>query len=81
MALQYDPGTKHLTEKRLPDWVPLSGRTVTGRIEVRDADVSAVTAAADKVALVHDAEPWIFHLEVFSSRDSSAVPRTHLYKS
>ncbi len=81
MAMDFDASTKHLIEELLPDWVPLSGRRVTGRIEVRDADVSAVTAAADKVAYVHDAEPWIFHLEVFSGRDGTAVPRTHLYNA
>jgi hypothetical protein len=47
----------------------LSGRTTTAPVEVIDADLSTVTAAADRVLRVAEDPPWLFHVELQSSRD------------
>ena len=52
MPFPYDASMKHLLSARLADWLPLSGRPVTGPVEVMDAELSTVTAAADKVVRV-----------------------------
>jgi hypothetical protein len=59
MSHRYDASTKYLVQTRLADWLPLSGRTTTRAIEVIDADLATVTAAADRVLRVHDDPPWL----------------------
>ena len=52
MSHPIDASVKHLVTERLADWLPLSGRAATGPLEVIDADLSTVTAYADKVRRV-----------------------------
>jgi len=69
MSHPYDASTKYLVETRLADWLPLTGHTTTARLEVIDADLATVTAAADRVLRVHEPLPWLFHVELQASRD------------
>ncbi len=69
MSHRYDASTKYLLEARLADWLPLSGRTTAAQVRIVDADVSTVTAAADRVLLVEEERPWILHVELQSGRD------------
>ncbi len=55
MSHPYDASTKYLIETRLADWLPLCGRTTTAELEIINADLSTVTAAADRVLLVREA--------------------------
>jgi predicted transposase YdaD len=69
MPHPYDASTKYLLQTRLADWLPLSGRTTTAELQVIDADLATVTAAADRVLRVCEDPPWLLHLELQSSRD------------
>jgi hypothetical protein len=81
MPLDYDVTCKFLLEFRLPDWVPLSRRPANGPVEAIDADVSTVTAAADKVLRINADPPWILHVEPHSYHDLTLLDRAHLYNS
>ena len=52
MSHAYDASTKYLVQNRLADWLPLCGRTTSAELRVIDADLSTVTAAADRVLWV-----------------------------
>lgn len=77
----YDASTKFLVQTRLADWLPLSGRTMRGRVAIIDADLATVTAAADRVLRIDDDPPWLLHLELQSSRDPDLVSNLHLYNA
>ncbi len=81
MPQPYDASTKYLVDVRLPDWLPLSGRPTTAAMEVIDADLSTVTAAADRVLRVQDTPPWLMHLELQSSRDPAVPVNLHVYNA
>jgi hypothetical protein len=81
MSHPYDASTKFLVESRLADWLPLCGRPATVRVEMVDADLATVTAAADRVLRVHDEPPWLLHLELQSSRDPFLAANLHLYNA
>ena len=66
--------TPYLIETRLADWLPLCGLTTTAELEIINADLSTVTAAADRVLFVRDDPPWLLHLELVSSRDDDLLP-------
>ena len=48
-------------------------------VTVIDADVSTVTAAADKVLRVDEPEPWVLHLEFQASYDAALSQRILRY--
>ena len=79
MSHPYDASTKYLVQTRLGDWLPLSGRTTSAPIQIIDADLATVTAAADRVLRVGDDPPWLLHLELQSSRDPDLVPNLPVY--
>src|SRR6516162_1148968 len=81
MSHPYDASTKYLVEARLADWLPLCGRATAARVEVIDADLATVTAAADRVLRVHDDPPWLLHLELQSSRDPDLLTNLHVYNA
>jgi hypothetical protein len=81
MSHPYDASTKYLVQTRLADWLPLSGRATRGRVEIIDADLATVTAAADRVLRIDDDPPWLLHMELQSSRDPGLVANLHLYNA
>ncbi len=54
MPHPYDASTEYLLEACLADWLPLIGRTTAARVEIIDADVSTVSAAADHVLRIDE---------------------------
>ena len=76
----FDATLKDLLEGAANAWPKLLGPWPYRRVELVDADVSTVTAAADKVLLVHgDGHDWLLHLELQSSHDAELPERLHLY--
>ena len=81
MSKPFDATPKGLVEIRPPDWPAFLG-VVARAVEVVDADVSTVTAAADKVLLVRtDEGDRIQHLDFQSGPDASVPRRTHGYNA
>jgi predicted transposase YdaD len=68
MSKPFDAATKHLVETMPADWLALAG--VTGvTAQTIDADLSTVTAAADKAILVTSPARWLVNLEPQSGPD------------
>jgi hypothetical protein len=57
MPKHFDAVLKHLVETYPTSWVAVAGLSVAGAVDVIDADVSTVTAGADKVIRVNTATP------------------------
>lgn len=68
MSIPYDITTKQLVENRPGDWLALVGLYAPDA-EIIDADLSSLTAEADKVIRVPGNHPWIAHLEFQTSYD------------
>ena len=81
MPHPYDASTKYLVQTRLADWLPLCGRTATAELQVVDADLATVTAAADRVLRVCEDPPWLLHLELQASRDPDLLLNLPAYNS
>ena len=77
--MPYDAASKELLERDPLSWLIYAGLTPNGPVRVIDADLSTVTAEADKVFLVEAPEPWIAHFEIQSSRDISLPERILQY--
>lgn len=77
MSRPYDASLKELIERYPADWLALAGLTAQASPEVIDADISTVTAAADKVLRVGDATPWLMHFELQSSPKSELAEYLH----
>ena len=76
-----DASVKYLITERLADWLPLSGRRAEGPVEVIDADLSTVTAYADKVLRVGSDPWWLLHLELQAYWDPLLASRVHFYNA
>src|SRR5438874_4746833 len=79
MPKPFDATLKDLVEKYPRDWLEQFGLPTTAPVELLDADLSTITTQADRLILVRDAVPWVFHVELQSSRDSDLSPRTLEY--
>jgi hypothetical protein len=79
MSHPYDASAKHLLQTRLADWLPICGRATTAKLEVVDADLATVTAAADRVLRVREDPPWLLHIELMASRDPDLLPNLPVY--
>lgn len=78
MAKPFDATLKHLLETYPRDWARLIG-VVDEPVEPLDADLSTVTAEADKVLKIGGAEPWLAHLELQASLDGHLPHRMLRY--
>ena len=74
MPKPYDATTKFLVEGFPADWLALAGLTPSGRVEVVDANLSTITAEADKVLRVAGPDPWLSHVE-FQASHEGHLPR------
>lgn len=81
MAKEFDATLKDLLEAGPADWLTWLRGTPGKQVRLIDADVSTVTAAADKVLWVEDPEPWIFHPELQGSWEPDPGRRLHLYNT
>jgi predicted transposase YdaD len=80
MSKKFDATLKTLLELSPDDWPVLVGRP-RGRAKVINADVSTVTAGADKVLRVNGRPPWLLHLEFQRGPDRSLPLRMHVYNA
>ena len=72
MSKIYDATGKHLLEADPAGWAQFLGiARPRDKVKLIDTDLSAVTAAADKVIVIEDSEPWILDIEFQSWRDPS----------
>jgi predicted transposase YdaD len=78
MAQPFDTSTKELIEAQPADWLEFVG---LGRheVEVVNADLATITAAADKVLQVRAPVPWLAHLELQADYDAELDERTLQY--
>jgi predicted transposase YdaD len=79
VAKEYDVTFKHLVEAHPAEWLALSQLPAGKVIEVRDADLSTVSAAADKVLLVQADPAYVAHLEFQAGIDRDLDLRALLY--
>ena len=63
MPKRFDATLKHLPEDYPQDWARFAGAPKSAPVTVIDADVSVVTAAADKVLRIDEPDPWLLHFE------------------
>jgi hypothetical protein len=79
LSLRFDATVKHLVEGYSLDWVRRFGVPDAQQVEVIDADVSTVTAAADRVLRVMGPSPCLVHFELQSGRDPTLPLRLLKY--
>ena len=82
MSQHYDVATKDLIESKPADWPAFFGHPVSAtKVSVIDADVSVISAEADKVIRIEERNPWILHLEFQASRDVRMARRLLRYNA
>jgi len=82
MTKPFDTTPKDLVEAAPADWVASFGLSIDpAKIAVIDADVSVVTAEADKVIRVDDDQPWILHMEFQASHETDLARRLSRYNA
>src|SRR5438309_512117 len=79
MSKPFDATVKHLPEDFPRDWARFVGVAESAPVTVIDADLSTVTAAADKVLRVDEPDPWLLHLEFQASYDAGLSQRLLQY--
>ncbi len=80
---RFDASLKHLLEKYPQDWLAylagLMGLPTAGPVAVVEAELSTVSAAADKVFRVGGDDPFLLHLELQASHDRRFDRRVLVY--
>jgi predicted transposase YdaD len=79
MAKPFDAASKHIVETYPGDWLALGGLPPGKSIEIADADLSAVSTAADKLIRVAADEPYVAHIEFQSGPDPGLDERVLAY--
>lgn len=79
MAKPFDVTLKHMLEHHPADCARLAGVQPAGRIAVIDADVSTISAGADKVLRLDERPPWLIHFEFQASYDADLPQRILRY--
>src|SRR5579872_5923067 len=79
---KFDASLKDVFEDHPADWAAWLGASGVRSVKVIDADVSTVTAAADKAMMIDSGGPqWILHPEFVSGRDLALPFNTWWYSS
>ncbi len=81
MAKPFDAAAKELLQIDPRAWLKLLLNRDVGEVRVLNVDLSAITAEADSVLLVEEAEPWVVHVEFQSSYDDDLPVRMHRYST
>jgi hypothetical protein len=82
MSKPFDATSKDILEAGPAGWVTYLGyRTTDDQVTVIDADVSTITAFADKVLRIAVPSPWLRHVEFQSSRDDTLGRRLPMYNT
>ncbi|HEY3281598.1 MAG TPA: hypothetical protein VGN26_04940 [Armatimonadota bacterium] len=69
MAQPFDAALKEFVQSYPRDWLAQLGLPPDLPVSVTDADLSTVSAQADKVLRIGGAEPWMLHVELQAGRD------------
>jgi len=77
----FDNSTKHLLETYPAAWLAYVGLPSTGPVTVIDADLSSVTAEADKVLELAEPTRWLVHVEFQASADPTLERRLLRYNA
>jgi len=73
MPKRFDATVKYLPEDYPQDWARrFGGAPKSAPVTVIDADVSVVTAAADKVLRIDEPDPWLLHFEFQARYDATS---------
>lgn len=80
MAKSFDAAVKDLIERHPADWLRFFGVAAT-TLHVLDADLSTISAAADKIYRIDEPEPWLLHVEFNSSPRSDPDGHVQWYNS
>ena len=81
MPHRYDAAVKTLVEQYPEDWLRSLGVPVEGPVTLKEADLSTVSANADKLLFVEQPEPTLVNLELQASRDDDLPYRLLVYAS
>ena len=81
MAKQFDSATKYLVDAFPRDWLALAGLPTAAPVELIDANLSTITAEADKVIRVAGPSPWLAHIELQTGRDPRLDSRLCRYNA
>lgn len=79
MARPVDAALKELIGAYPQDWVRQLGLRIPGEIQVVDAELSTISAEADKLLRLEEPSPWLLHLELQSGADPSLDERILRY--
>lgn len=79
MSKPFDATTRHLLEAHPESWMEYLHLPRRGTVHAINADLSTVTAEADKVLRVDDVEPWLVHVELQAGRDPRLTGRLLRY--
>lgn len=80
MAKPFDAALKELIGAYPLDWARV-GLDVSGPVSVVDAELSTVSADADKILRLEEPTPWLLHLELQSGADVSLDERVLRYNA
>ncbi len=83
MKKPFDATTRNLVEMSPAEWSEFLGTPVADPTRVRliDANLSTVTADADRVIRLEDPIPWLRLIEMQAGRDLDLMIRLHLYST
>jgi hypothetical protein len=81
MSKPYDATTKDLLERFPWAWLSYAGVKVVGNVDVIDANLSTITAEADKVFRLTEPAPYLVHIEAQASRDIRLPHRLRWYNT
>ena len=81
MSKPYDATMKILVEGFPADWLALAGLGLVERVAAIDANLSTITAEAEKVLRVEGPEPWLAHVEFQTSHETNFPRRLLRYNS
>lgn len=79
MPHRYDAAVKTLVEQYPLDWIRGLNVPVEGPVTLLEADLSTVSADADRLLYIEKPEPELVDLELQSSRDADLPYRLLLY--
>lgn len=81
MAKDYDSTTRDLLVAYPEPWLEFAGVRPDGPVRVVDANLSTVTAEADKVFRIEGPSPYVVHLELQTRADRSLPRRLWRYNA
>lgn len=81
MSKPFDNATKELLERYPEPWLRCFGLSLDGPVRVIDADLSTVSAEADKVFRIEGPKPYLVHLEMQASADPTLPRRLLRYNA